>query len=112
MRNSIPPQRNRIIGQEVHDESGNLIAQEIFEVSTKSSSQSIHRSVRLITRFKDKDNEFKEIVLTEAMAVFPAIIESDILMQYFSAGFKPSEYIETDSVEEVIAEENQIPVTV
>jgi hypothetical protein len=115
MRNASLPQKNRIVGQEVRDDSGNLVAQEIFEINTKSSSQSIHRTVRIITRFKDKDNEFKEVIMAEAMAVFPVIAESEILMQHLSDGFKEylSEHIESCEIhEEEIAEETQVPIMV
>lgn len=109
--------QNRIIDQNHYDDSGNLIAQQIFEINTKRGSQgSIHRTVKQITRFKDGNNEFKEFVSAEVMAILPDVTEEEVLglLRYLAVDVKEHLSVYTEPVvdEEVPAEQNQIPIMV
>ena len=109
--------QNRIADQNHYDDSGNLIAQQVFEINTKRGSEgSIHRTVKQITRFKDKNNEFKEFVSAEVMAVLPDVTEEEVLslLKYLAVDVKEhlSVYIEPVVDEEAPAQQNQIPVMV
>jgi len=108
--------QNRIIDQNHYDDSGNLIAQQVFEVNTRRGSEgSIHRTVKQIIRFKNEDNEFKEFVSAEVMAVLPDVTEEEVLdlLKYLAVNVKEHLSVYTEPVVDVVpAEQNQIPVMV
>lgn len=109
--------QNRIIDQNHYDDSGNLIAQQVVEITTRCGSEgSIHRIVQQITRFKDENNEFKEFVSAEVIAVLPDVTEEEVLslLKYLAADIKEHLSVYTEPVvdEEAPAEQNQIPVMV
>ncbi len=109
--------QNRIIDQNHYDDSGNLIAQQVFEIITRRGSEgSIHRTVKRITRFKDQDSEFKEFVSAEMAAILPDVTEEEVLqfLQYLAADVKEHLSVYTEPVvdEEIPVKQNRIPVTV
>ena len=113
MRNPVSNQ-TRIVAETVHDDYGNLIAQQIFEISTKRSPGNIQRTVKQLIKIRNRDGSFKEMVCAEAMVIFPDIAESETLVKYISSDIKEhlSAYREEYLNEEVVQEQIQIPVMV
>lgn len=109
--------QNRIVDQNHYDDSGNLVAQQLFEVNTRRGSEgSIHRTVKQIIRFKNENNEFKEFVSAEVMAVLPDATEEEVLglLKYLAVDVKKHLSVYTEPVvdDAVPAEQNQMPVMV
>lgn len=110
--------QDRIIDQNHYDDSGNLIAQQVFDVNTRRGSQgSILRTVKRITRVKDQDSDFQEFVSAEVSAILPDVTEEEVLqlLKYLASDIKEhlSVYTEPiDDEEEIPVKQNRMPVMV
>lgn len=115
MRRSFSTQ-TQIVGETVNDDTGNLVAQQVFKVSTaRGSAGSIHRTVKQIIRFKDSNkNQFKEVICAEAMVIFPDIAESELLIKHLVGDIKKCLSInrEDDLDEEILEKQIQVPAMI
>ena len=115
MRRSFSTQ-TQIVGEIINDDVGNLVAQQVFKVTTaRGSAGSIHRTVKQIIRFKDTNkNQFKEVVCAEAMVIFPDIAEAELLIKHLVGDIKECLSInrEDDLDEKILEEQIQIPAMV
>ena len=108
--------QTQIVGETVSDVAGNLVAQQIFQVSTAlGSAGSIHRTVKQIIRFKDtNNNQFRELVCAEAMIVFPDIAEAELLIKHLVGDIQECLSINREEKldEKMLEEQVQIPAMV
>jgi len=88
MNETIGNETERIIEKSHYDDEGTLIGQDITDIVTKKGSQSIHRTVRQVIRFRNDDGKYQERVLAEVMAVIPDYQESDKLVKYLAYDIK------------------------